>query len=367
MTGMKKNSKAFLALVKSGLWEQVVRLSPFGKVNFNEILSLAQEQTVLGLVTAGLNHVTDVKIPYETRLMFVGGVSEIEQRNKAMNQFVANLVCRTNAEGIEVLLIKGQEVAQCYARPFWRTAGDIDLLLDGENYENAKRLLVPIADRVEKENRKAKHLGLEFRDITVELHGKMPFELSYLVERVVDDIIASLFRGKQFRVWQNGNTNVFLLDPDSDVIIVFTHFLHHFFIEGVGLKQICDWCRLLWTYREVIDRGLLEKRLGRMGLMSEWKAFASLAVNHLGMLEEAMPFYDKRYRRRGEKVLSHVMKSGNLGHNNNQKYRSKFSKPLANCITFFHRIVDFTKFIFIFPIDSPQFFITYLTNKFKKA
>ena len=54
--------------------------------------------------------------------------------------------------------------------------------------------------------------------------------------------------------------------PDNDVVIVFTHFLHHFFIGGVGLRQICDWCRLLWTYRESLDRGLLESRIRKMGL-----------------------------------------------------------------------------------------------------
>lgn len=79
-----------------------------------------------------------------------------------------------------------------------------------------------------------------------------------------------------------------------------------------------------------------------------------------------MPFYDKRYRRRGEKVLSHALKNGNLGHNNNQSYRSKFSKPLANIITFFRRIGVFTKFAFIFPKDSPKFFMTYVFDKFKK-
>lgn len=364
---MKNYSKAFLALVKSGLWEQVVRLSPFGRVNYKEVFRLAQEQTVLGLVTAGLNHVTDVEIPYETRLMFVGSVSEIEQRNKAMNQFVVSLAAKMQAVGIKAVLVKGQGAAQFYARPQWRMTGDIDFLLDAENYEKAKEFLGSLANKVETEDKKKLHQGLKIQGFDIELHGRMPFGLSSRVERVVDDVIASLFWEKRFRVWQNGNTAVFLLDPDSDVIIVFYHFLQHFFIEGVGLRQICDWCRLLWTYRSEIDVKLLEKRLKEAGLMSEWKAFASLAVNHLGMPEEAMPFYDKHYRRRGDKVLSHVLKSGNMGHNNDQRYRAKLSKLLANTVTFFRRIWDFAKFTIIFPIDSPKFFMTYLTNRIKTA
>lgn len=368
----KNSIDVFLALVRAGLWKEVddndnLNETLFEDLDWDMVQKLAEEQSVIGLMAAGFDKLTECRFPFVEKLKLLGKCQLIEHGNVAMNQFIAGLVNQLNKNGINALLVKGQGIAQCYEKSLWRSAGDIDLLLDEENYENAKRILVPIADRVEKENRKAKHLGLNFRGFTVELHGRMPFEPSFRVERVVDDVIASLFRGKKFRVWQNGNTTVSLLDPDSDVIIVFTHFLHHFFIEGVGLKQICDWCRLLWTYRDEIDRGLLEERLGRMGLMSEWKAFASLAVNHLGMPEEAMPFYDKRYRRRGEKILSHVLKSGNLGHNNNQKYRSKLSKPLANTVTFFRRIGDFAKFAFIFPVDSPKFFITYVFSKFKKS
>lgn len=363
-----KNIDTFLVLVKAGLWDMWESVSGEGlAVGGADVFRFAEEQSVVGLVTAGLEILPTSNLSLTDKLSLLGMCHLIEQRNSMMNQFMAELVAQLNKNGIYALLVKGQGIAQCYEKPLWRSAGDIDLLMDEDNYENAKRILVPIADRVEKENRKAKHMGLEFRGFTVELHGRMPFEPSCRVERVVDDVIASLFLEKQFRVWQNGNTAVLLPDPDSDVIIVFTHFLHHFFIEGVGLKQICDWCRLLWTYRDEIDRRLLDERLGRMGLMSEWKAFASLAVNHLGMPEEAMPFYEECYRRKGDMVLSHILKTGNLGHNNNQKYRSKLSKPLANTVTFFRRIGDFTKFAFIFPIDSPKFFMTYLTNRIKTA
>ena len=57
------NIKAFLELVRAGLWEKEARLSQFGEVDYEEIMGLAEEQSVDGLVTAGLEHVTDVKVP----------------------------------------------------------------------------------------------------------------------------------------------------------------------------------------------------------------------------------------------------------------------------------------------------------------
>ncbi len=364
---MTSYSQAFIALVRAGLWEECESVSGEGlAVSGSDVLRLTEEQSVLGLVAAGVEKFTVYPLPFTEKLKLLGKCQLIERQNEAMNRFVAELVSKMKSEGIKAVLVKGQGVAQCYERPLWRSSGDIDFLLDAENYEKAKALLCPLADKVEMENKKAKHLGLEFRDVTVELHGRMPFSLSHRVDCVIDSIIKDLFEKDKYRVWTNGIIECCLPNPDDDVVIVFTHFLHHFFIEGVGLKQICDWCRLLWTFREEIDRPLLESRLRAMGLMTEWKAFASLAVDSLGMPEEAMPFYDKCYRRKGEKVLFHVLKSGNLGHNNNQKYRTGLSKPLANTVTFFRRMWDFTKFAFIFPIDSPKFFITYVFGKFKK-
>ena len=60
----KDNSiEVFFALVRGGLWEQEVSLSSYGEVDFLEVFRLAVEQSVVGLVTAGLEHVSDVKLP----------------------------------------------------------------------------------------------------------------------------------------------------------------------------------------------------------------------------------------------------------------------------------------------------------------
>ena len=93
-----------------------------------------------------------------------------------------------------------------------------------------------------------------------ELHGLMPTEISDRINAGVERVQRDIFENGGVRVWRNDGVDVLLSSPDNDVMIVFTHFLQHFFVGGVGLRQICDWCRLLWTYRDSIDRGLLEQR-----------------------------------------------------------------------------------------------------------
>ena len=71
---MKKDNtiNAFFALLRAGLWEKDVCLTGFGKIDYDRILLLAEEQSVVGLVAAGLEHVADVKVPKEVVLQFVG-------------------------------------------------------------------------------------------------------------------------------------------------------------------------------------------------------------------------------------------------------------------------------------------------------
>ena len=362
---MDNNLQAFLALVRSGLWEQDIQLLPYGAINYNEVYRLAEEQSVVGLVAAGLEHVKDVKIPQEVALHFVGNTIQLEKRNTAMNAFIASLIEKLRLEGIYTLLVKGQGIAQCYERPLWRACGDVDLLLSAENYDKAKIICQQLASSIDEEDTKRKHLSITIRNWIVELHGALLFNLSSRVDNVILEAQCDVFYNGDVRSWLNGNTQVFLPSPNCDIIFIFTHFLHHFFIEGVGFRQICDWCRLLYSYKNTIDCSILERRLLEAGLMTEWKVFAYVAVDTLGMTEDAIPFYSKskRYKRKSIKVLKRIIKTGNMGHNNDLSYRNKNNKFVVNIITFFRRFSDFVSIMSVFPIDVPRFFVTYIFNR----
>ena len=111
---IKNNTRAFLSLVKAGLWESEVHLLPYGDIDFNEIYRLSEEQSVIGLVAAGFEYVKDLKVPKELALSFSGEALQLEQRNTAMNRFINKLINQMRAEGIYTLLVKGQGIAQCY-------------------------------------------------------------------------------------------------------------------------------------------------------------------------------------------------------------------------------------------------------------
>ena len=360
---LNNHKNAFLLLVQAGLWEKDVRLSQF-KIDFEEIYRLAEEQTMLGLVAAGIEHVVDVRIPQEDALAFAGATMQIEQRNLAMNSFVESLYGKMQRMGLYSILVKGQGVALCYEKPLWRASGDVDLLLSGSNYDRAKEWLLTFGRVEMEENYYKKRIEFAVDDWDVELHGTMRGELSRKIDDVIDEVQKDIFYGGSVRSHLFGRTSVFMPAPNNDVIIIFTHILQHFFRGGIGLRQICDWCRLLWTYKDSLNHGLLESRIRKAGLMSEWHAFAALAVDGLGMPIEAMPFYSPSavWRWKAEKIMDNVLKVGNFGHNKDHSYLSKHTVVVRKMISFCRHIKGSFPLLRIFPVDTVKTSYSYFVR-----
>lgn len=376
----KNTVDVFFALVRAGLWgnsDGVQVSSPEFQttVDWEKLYQLAEEQSVAGIALAGIewmkavNHNANLNISQELLLQWIGEVHMIEQQNKTMNQFVTELIERMRKMDIYTLLVKGQGIAQCYERPLWRTPGDVDLFLSDDNYERAMAYLAPLATDVGKEYVREKHLGMTIDSQMVELHGRLYVGLSSRIENELDDIYHDTFYGGNVRSWENGNVLVFLLSIENDAFYVFTHILQHFYKEGIGLRQICDWCRLLWINREKIDVKMIEKRLKRTKLMMAWKTFGAFAVEYLGMPEDAMPFYspEAKWKRKADNICAFILKVGNMGHNRDMNHFEKYPYLVRKVYSMWRRCSDLIRHARIFPLDSLRFFAGIMINGLRSA
>lgn len=361
------STKAFFLLVRAGLFgrtEGVKDLQP-DDVDWAEVYLLAKNQSVVGLVAEGIEvarmewlktHNTPL-VPRKCVLRFASETLRLKQRNLEMNSFVAKLIGRLRKRDVYAILLKGQGVAQCYEMPLCRTYGDVDLLLSEENLNKAKDYLIPFASFSKVDNEYKKDFALKIDNWLIELHGTLRCGFSSRIDRELDKVYHDTFNGGDVRSWMNGKVQVFMLGKENEVFYVFAHFLNHFYKSGVGIRQICDWCRLLWTFRDSLDISALETRLRKMRLMSEWKAFGMFAVEYLGMPEEAMPFYskDERWKRKAKQILAFVLKTGNMGHNRTVKVKVKsyLSRKIKSSRL---RICDLANHFTIFPMDTLRFF-----------
>ena len=110
----------------------------------------------------------------------------------------------------------------------------------------------------------------------------------------------------------------------------------------------------LWTYRDDLDLSLLEDRLRRMGVMSEWKAFGALAVEWLRMPVEAMPFYSSSalIRWKVRRILAFVFETGNFGHNRDVSYLRRHPYVIRKAISLWRHTWDGLRQVLVFPLDA---------------
>lgn len=229
--GQGNNQEAFFALLRAGLWPELdkpaLQESP---MDWGEIYRLASEQSLLGLVFAGIDRLSvEQRPPKVMMLQWIGEVQLLEQRNQTLNHIIGVLVEKMRKEGIYTLLVKGQGVAQCYSKPMLRTSGDVDLLMTVEDFHRAISFLIPYALNKPKVERYSRHLALIIGQWFVELHGSLRTGLSSRLDREVDAVQEDTFKNKLFRIWYNREADVMLPSPNNDVFFVFTHFIKHFY------------------------------------------------------------------------------------------------------------------------------------------
>lgn len=122
-------------------------------------------------------------------------------------------------------------------------------------------------------------------------------------------------------------------------------------------------------YRNALDLRVLESRIRKMGLMTEWKAFGAYAVVWLGMPVEAMPFYSASasWRRKAARINRFVMDVGNMGHNRNNRFYGSRTFLVRKIGAFSQRFSDLIRHTMIFPLDSLRFTPSIIVNGIKQA
>ena len=392
---MKKNNdntvRFFFKLLRFGLWgssedvseaerksESIVpeggeikALNLTEDLDWKKLYRLACEQTVAGYVAVGLEqYVAEMKQNQSDRTAYRPTVPEnviqafkkikfsIGLSNYRMNDFLANIIKELEAAGIEPLLLKGQGVAQNYLSPEVRQAGDIDLLLNGEDYEKAKMFMAPKADNLEIETSSSKHLGMHFGNIEVELHGTIHGTFGNKFNTYLDKKQDELFIKKNFRHWCCNGVEISMPSADFDALFIFIHFLKHFYFGGLGLRQICDWTMFLHKNAQHIDRAELENDIKKLGVLREWQTFGCFAVKYLGLPEEEMPMYNSKYIKNSDRIRDFLIASGNFGKNRGYRDYSKDCYIIRKAKSLFIRSGYIINFLPVFPGNTIRFCVS---------
>ena len=217
-------------------------------MDWQELYSFASKQALLGLCFDGIERLgkeypEELKqnpIGRELLMTWMGKAQQIRRQNMKVNAVAGKLFAMLREDGMRCCILKGQGNALMYPNPYSRTPGDIDVWIDAsrERIMEYARKTFELGDDI-----RLQHLETSLDGVPVELHF---FPCS------MNNILYHARLQKWFR--RNADLQcshiVGLPDGAGDIAIPTTafnvvyqlcHLYHHFFDEGVGMRQIIDY------------------------------------------------------------------------------------------------------------------------------
>ena len=348
----------FQELLRAGLWRKDADNSLFrGEVDWNAIYELAYQQAVVGPVSEGIDTLAPGYGPLEKeRPQFSREVLSTEKRNRKMDEFIPKVMKFLTGNGIRPVLVKGQGLSCDWPVPSHRSPGDIDLLLHGEDYASARDLLAQHATSVGEEAESILHQDYEFGNITLEIHGSLSTMLNSRVDSVLSDMQDAIFSDGGTVTVPIGGYDCPVPSYDYNAAYVFIHLCKHYFFEGLGLRQLCDWALYMAGHKDDTDFSKAVGIVKEAGLEGPWKGLGKLLADRVGLDPSMMPLYDAGEATRASMAWRYVLKRGNFGVNDGRRKGEYENKIVRKFHTLMFYLPYFARQIIVFPKETLSFF-----------
>lgn len=352
-----KSIDLFFNILKSALWglDDGLDASSLSRDDVMTALSIAKAQTVLGMVANEVMQTSSLSCLLNEADK--AGLKRFVMSNLAtgqmLNNALINIVLELRKHGIDPVLLKGQGVAKYYPMPELRQCGDIDIYVGQENFEKACDVIGAMSTPEDHQGDipSLKHYHTRIGHAFIEIHRYTDVYWPKRYDRVYQKI-SDVGMHSDLVPLDFVDAEVLTPSVDFNVFFIFNHFWHHFIADGVGLRQMCDWVRLLHANHGKINLDYLSDVLGKMRLMKEWQVFGYIAVNTLGLPADEMPFYEPKYKKTAEKVLELIMLEGNFGKENMKGYNRPKGYVAGKWYSFKKRFGRNLRVLSIFPMES---------------
>ena len=308
-----KVAKAFFTLLRAGLWNKSIDsidCFPLSKADWDTLFRISVQQTVEGIVFDGIQMLSsDLLPPREMHIKWLVRVEKIEQRNRWMNDILAEQVAFFSKESIQPILLKGQGLAICYENPGRRVCGDIDWYFQTtDEFYKADRLLAKYS--IVTEATAGYSSFYLWRDCEIDHHQKLfdihnPFLSGYLQHLQQHEKNLSVIISIQ-------KEEVVLPSPLLQMLQVNAHILKHLLSFGIGIRQLCDAARLYKTYHNEVEGTVLKTVYTKLKIIKWIELLHEVLVKYIGLPKENLPFPLER-NQSADWMMEEIWKSGNFG------------------------------------------------------
>ena len=249
---------AFFAFLKYCLGSKEDMSKVIAGMDWRKLYSFASRQAILGLCFEGIERLgkeysEELKlnpIGRELLMTWMGKAQQIHRQNMKVNMVASKLYFMFREDGLRCCILKGQGNALMYPNAYSRNPGDIDV------WVNASR------EQITEYAKKYFEIGedIRYHHLETSLDG-VPVELHFF-PCIMNNPVYNARLQKWFK--RNADlqcSNVVSL-PDGigeiaiptaafNVVYQLTHLYHHFFDEGIGMRQIIDYYYVVCDFYKV--------------------------------------------------------------------------------------------------------------------
>ena len=239
---------AFFAFLRYFLGYKGDMSSVVTGMDWQELYSFASKQALQGLCFEGIERLGEEypeklkqnPIGRELLMTWMGKAQQIRRQNRKVNTVASKLFSMLREDGLRCCVLKGQGNALMYPNPYSRTPGDIDVWIDASR----ERIMEYAQKKFELgDDIRLQHLETSLDGVPVELHFfpcsmNNPIYHARLQKwfRRNADLQCSHIVGLP-----DGAGDIAIPTTAFNVIYQLTHLYHHFFDEGIGMRQIIDY------------------------------------------------------------------------------------------------------------------------------
>ena len=311
-------ASANLSFLRYSLGDKADLSIVVAKIDWRQLYTFASNQAIIGICFDGIerlgneypNELKQNPIGKDLLMTWMGAAQQIRRQNLNVNEVAAKLYSKLTEDGLRCCILKGQGNAVIYQNPYSRTPGDVDVWVNA----NRKIIMEYASKKFELED------DIRLQHVETAMDGD-PVELHFFPCTINNPI-----HNARLQKWVKRNadlqcSNVVSL-PDAigeiaipttafNVVYQLTHLYHHFFDEGIGMRQIIDYYYVVNNDELLGIRDTLQRDLKHLGLWKFARAVMYVLHEALGLSEKKMiaPIDEKR----GKLLLAEILNGGNFG------------------------------------------------------
>ena len=254
---MTQTSAIFLFL-RYCLEDKVDLSMVVANMDWRQLYSFATKQTIIGICFDGIKRLSEEypeelkKNPIERDLLitWMGVSQQIRRQNMKVNVVASKLYSMLREDGLRCCFLKGQGNALMYPNAYSRNPGDIDVWVNAsrEDITEYAKKHFEIGDDI-----RFHHLETSFDGVSVELH----FFPGIMNNPIYNARLQKWFKRNADLQCSNvvslpdGIGEIAIPTTAFNVVYQLCHLYHHFFDEGIGMRQIIDYYYVVCDFYKV--------------------------------------------------------------------------------------------------------------------